>query len=282
MSNKVFNFDSDEVKSKIAYDLKLFNRMENSFDYIHATLVKLKKHVSGDSPKLIKRSFLEGKNYNWVAITSGNVKILIRAYGCHFTVYTCLEEERKWGVDKRYSAFIYHVKTNEITIDDEIEGIPKPKKDDVDYISDHYMDYFFEKPFAMFNTQMDTLIGLVRKQKVRSLWNTYSFERPKFVRIKNIHCGESINSFDELIFCAEELSSIHTTLFSENDMLKAIKKFKVGDKFEGDGIYHSGTITKVCTKVEDGCYHNVGLEVDGKWHDVYSLTMWDLNAVFPK
>ncbi len=285
----VFNFSNDHVKAKIAYDLQLFKRIGKSFDYTHKKLVSLGHHVEGDKPQLSKGICIEGKNYNWVAVTSGNVKILIRTYDNHFTVYTCLEETHEYKntktgkmctyTDKEYGAFTYHTDTTKITIDDEIEGIPKPKNKDEDYIEDYYMDCFYNNPFTMFNTQLKGLIDVIGKHEVHTLWNDYSFARPKFVSIKIAYNGESVSSFDKLFFCAEELSCKHMELFAENEMLEGIKKFKVGDEFKGK--FNKGIITEVRTEVEDGYYHGVGLTIGEEWCDVYSLTHWDLDGVFP-
>jgi len=276
MSNvSVFDFSGDHVKSKITYKLKLFRRMGESFEYVHDKLVSLGHHVSGDSPKVNNDICSEGKNYDWVAITSGNVKMLIRTYHMHFTVFTCVEDA-KW-LDRHYGAFTYNVNTKKMTKDDEVEGIPKPSEDEK-YPDEYYSDYLFDDPFLMFNRQLDTILEIVRRGEVHTLWNTYSFERPKFVEVKNVYDGESITSFDELIFCGEELSCKHMQLFAETDMFEEIQKFKVGDRFIGD--MHKGTITEVRTVVKDGYYHNTGLKIGDKWEDVYSLTRWDLTGVF--
>ncbi len=275
---KVFKFSDDDVKSKIIYDLKLMKRIGKSFDYVHEKLKELGHHVSGDTP-LTKDICSEGKSYRWVAITNGNVKILIRIYNLHFTIYTCLEEKMdKWSV-KRYGSFTYMVDTKKITEDDEIEGIPTPSEGE-QYIADYYSDYMYDQPFLMLNSQMKTLIEIIRKQEVHTLWNNYSFERPHFITVKNIYDNNNISSIDDIVFCAEELSNKHIELFAQTDMLEGIKRFKVGDEFKGD--MHKGTITEIRTELKNNYYHGVGLKIGDKWEDVYSLTRWDLEGVFPE
>ena len=284
MKNKVFNFKEDEVKGKILYDLRLMNRMKDSFEYLHGKLSALGFHVEGETPQLAKKHFSEGKSYDWVAITSGNVRMLIRTYQMHYTVYTCLAEEWKGGhLDKYYGAFSFYVNTDKIRQEDKIDGVPDPGDDwdDSWSLRDYYHDWLYDQPFLLFNQHMAAIIEIIGNRDVHTLWNTHSFERPHFVEVKNIHHGEEITSFDELIFCAEEMSTKHMQLFSENEMLEEIKKFKAGDEFNGD--MHKGIITEVRTEAD--CHHSKGIRIDSerwgdKWIDVYSLTRWDLEAVF--
>ena len=283
----VFDFDDDHVKSKLNYDLDMYNRMGKAFDYIHATLTKLGHCVNGKKriPKINPKKLQEDKNYKWIAVTFNNVKMVIRVYNTHLTVFTCLEETRsyekgKTWTDKYYGAFMYNTLYDKIKAEDVIPGVRYSKKrDDEDYLHDYYMDELFENPFLVFNTHLPKLIEMIKDRNIRSLWNSYSFERPHFVKVKTAFEGsESINSVDEYIFCAQELSFKHTQLFAENDMLEEIKKFKVGDHFEGKHV--KGIIKKVCTEVEDDYYHNVGLKIGDKWEDVYALTNWNVDAVF--
>lgn len=101
-----------------------------------------------------------------------------------------------------------------------------------------------------------------------------------------VFVGESIYSVDKLIFCAEELSSTHTALFAENEMLEKLKEItdRVGEKFD-----HQYTIKEVRTEFpkqySDPYYHGVGLNLekeDGKtdFQDVYSLTMYYYESIF--
>ena len=71
---------------------------------------------------------MEGKNYHWSTFESEGVKLLIRQFRQHLTVYTNFDkkhmhEGKHLWTDSRYSAFTFHTNTKKITIDDVIEGI---------------------------------------------------------------------------------------------------------------------------------------------------------------
>ena len=234
-----FIFDDGDVKGCILADLKLLHRMRDSFDYVHSKLRKLGCHVEGRLPKPTPEHFNEGKNYSWVALTSYTVRMLIRAYGSHFTVYAQRDTP---GWFPRCSAFMYSVDTKKITIKDKIRGFPRPG--DMLDIEGYYNGALYGNPALCFNTHLSMILKAIRKDDVHSLWNDYAYKRQHFVKIQNIYDGESIVSIDRLVFCAEELSTQHICLAAENEVLEAIKKYKKGDIFSTDRRGHNKVIAR--------------------------------------
>lgn len=270
--NKIFRFEADDIKGHIRYEMKLMRKMGKSFDYIHDMLTKLnyhKEYKAADTIKLENLKYDEGKNYNWIAITCGRVKLILRVYGGHFTIFcrneTVHQFEKMSYTEKRYSAFTFYVDTKKV---------PEDKR-----------DYYHEHSFEDLNNAMPEMIKMIAEDKVCSFWNNYSLKRPDHCEIKNVFDGEDIVSVDKLIFCAEELSSEHLSLFAQNDMLEILKslKDKVGQPFDG-----RHTIKKITTEFSkqysDPYYHGVGITVvdeKGKtdFHDVYCLSHWYMEAV---
>jgi len=290
-TNKIFKFSEDEARSLFEYNLKLVGRIGSSFDYVFEKMEKLGHHISGDNPKLSKDKFREGKNYHWSSLkTDDNIQMLFRQYGQHLTVYTCrttplYDGDTLLWTETNYSSFTFHVETSKITREDVIEGIPQPDES-IKWVSDYYSDYFYDEPFLMFNIYLPEIIQHVRKGNEWLISNSSSIKVPKFVDIKMIFHGNTIDSYDNIIYCAEELSNTHICLFAENEMLEAIKQYNVGDTF-GKG-FEEGTITKVATDVKDDAYYHCGLGMKlkhngkDKWIDVYSLTQYYIRYFFPE
>ena len=275
---ELFKFDGDDIKRHIQYEMRLLDKMEASFEYVFKTLTKLGYHKNVTKLKKIdfnKYKCDKGKNYNWYAITSGAANFLIRTYGSHFTIYTKNVVERKLTSGhtydrNRYSAFTLHSNTNKM--------------------SDKMSDSFCDNPFQDLNVLFPTIVDHVLRDRVQSLWNSVSFPRPDHCDIKNVYDGESITSIDQIIFCAEELSNIHISMYAQNEILEALKS--LGADVIGKTFY-GGEITEVKTEFpkqySDPYYHGVGIETmkDGKkeFADVYSIANWhleELESLLPK
>lgn len=268
MENKIFKFEADDIKNYIRYEMNLYDRISESFDYVHSMLVKIKCHKvlkPTDVVKLEKLKYNKGKNYNWIAITCGDVKLVLRVYGHHFTFY-CKNEmadkaETRPYRRTRYSAFTFYVET---------EKIADIKK----------RDYTYEHNFEDLNSIMQDIIKKVAENEVQGLWNSYSLVRPDYCEVENIYYGEEVSSIDKLIFCCEELSSQHLELFAENDMLETLKGLTdvIGKPFGSRRTVKSIT-TEFPKEYSDPYYHGVGITVadeNGKteFHDVYRLSRW--------
>lgn len=270
--DKIFKFEADDIKNHIRYEMKLYEKMGESFNYIHNMLVKLKyhkKYKAADVFKLEKLKYDEGKNYNWVAITCGTAKLILRVYGGHFTIFCNNETIRqlKGGssyIRNRYSAFTFFVNRDKVPVDKR--------------------DYYHEHTFEDLNKIMPAIIKGIAEDKVFTFWNSYSLVRPDYCEVKNVFFGEDSASIDKVIFCAEELSSEHLSLFAQNDMLEILKGIKdaVGKPFGRDKV--KSITTEFPKQYSDPYYHGVGITVvkeNGKedFHDVYRLCQWYMEDV---
>lgn len=269
-----FNFDKHDVEKYIQYELKVMSNMEGTFNYVFEKL-KEKKHFldldkkSGEI-ELHKVKADEGKSYNWIAVKSGDVDLIIRTYNTHHTIFTKRNKSRKIGEDfnydcSRYSAFTFRTNT--------------------DGLGDKLHDSYCDNPFIDLNAALPQIIEHCNIDRIQSLWNTAGFIRPEYCEVKNAYDGESIHSVDTMIYCAEELTSKHMELFAQNDMMKTLEvlqaKGVIGEKFE------RGTVKSISTKFpkeySEPYYHAIGIEINEgdkrKFHDVYSLTYWYMDAV---
>jgi len=270
-----YKFEKNDITRHIQYDLEVMRNLESSFNYVFEKL-ELKKHfVNLDKKKgeikLHKVKADEGKNYDWIAVQSGTVKLIIRTYRQHHTIFTKnkttkkLESGREY-TNSRYSAFTFHTNT---------KGF-----------SDALHEKYYENKFIDLNVALPQIIEHCAKDRIQSLWNSAGFKRPEYCEVKNAYDGENITSVDLLIYCAEELSDKHMELFAQNDMMETLKQLQakgvIGENFE------RGTVKSIDTEFpkdyDEPYYHAIGIEVveaDGrnKFNDVYCLTRWHMDAV---
>lgn len=269
---ELFKFDGDDIKRHIQYEMRLLDKMEASFEYVFKTLTKIGYHKNVTKLKKIdfnKYKCDEGKNYNWYAITSGAAKLLIRTYGTHFTIYTKNVVKRKLTSGRtydrsRYSAFTLHSNR--------------------DKMSDDMSDSFCDDGFQDLNTLFPSIVEHVLTDKIHSLWNNLGFPRPDHCDVKNVYDGESIISVDKIIFCGEELSNIHMSLYAQNEILEALKSLGadvIGKTFSGGEI--TEIITEFPKQYSDPYYHGVGIVTKKKdkieFADVYSIAHWHLEEL---
>lgn len=255
MKNK-FNFDEKAVQYHMIREMKVLQQNSEAFRYIAD---KLPNQTELD---LSKVNWSEGKNYDWCVIVNGNVTLIIRKYGSHFTIFTKVKIERKFSKNEiyystKYGALLFHTKGGG--------------------------DELVNNNFTDFNKSVvEQLIEIVRKDELHCIWNDLCFKRHKRAKVKLIFHGETIDSVDKFMYALDELSQKYLELFSENDMLEKISTFKKGDKF---GL---NTVDLVSSKIEnpdDIYYHGLGLNYTDnfgakQWHDVYALTRWHFEEIF--
>lgn len=263
---RFFKFDSRDVKSILTYELKLMWRMQDSFQFIFERLVELGHHqeikkVEGFDLESIPHR--EGKNYHYIAVTYKNIKLLLRKYGAHITVFVQVQTKYQ----KQYGAFTFHTDTTGL------DG----------KLHDSYCDY----PLTELNKGLPRLMELLQEDKIHGLWNNYTFPVPDYCEVKVAFVHEEVYSFDLTVFCAEELSNLHLELFSEGKMLEKLKTMsdRVGQPLDSQYIIKE-IKTDFPEQYDDPYYHGVGIACadkrtsEKKWIDVYSLTMWYLDDVF--
>ncbi len=267
----LFGFEERDITSHMMRELKLGRKFKDSFNYILTKLPiqKLKADLS-------KLKWDEGKNYDWAIIKDGLVTLIFRKYSDHFTIFFKVEagpeDDYTLTYNKGYGCFSFH--TNKDKLSDE---------DSDSRVDDNFLDL---------NKYIKAIIKLLADGDVHSLWNSYSLKnpdevsRPEYIELKNIWNGgnEDISSINDFIFCCDELFNKYLELFAQTDMMNKIKKIKAGDML---GVYK---VVRVNPKTKDSYYHDAGLELkntnfkDSKpsWADVYSLTRYYLNYVFPE
>lgn len=275
------NFSKDQLSMLITSELKLDKKIKVSLPYIVEQLKKTGNSITLDSLDNIdlnKSKRVEGKNYDWFVVEYENLTFVIRKYRLHFTIY-CLKlvDSEIMGKNNKISAFIVHTKSSKFNLSDSEH--------------DKLMEEYYDNPFLDLNVLMKGIVEHYQKNNFHFLSNPSSLPRPKHVEISNIfECDEyfsdmRIVSFDKLVFCVEELDTIHHTLFAENTMLDKLKDmsktFVVGQKFDSQ---HN--IKEICTDLKDDYYNDVGILLEesstGKpnFTDVYSLTRWYYDSIF--
>lgn len=243
----IFSFSERDLYFYLLHEMNLSRKFKQSFNYIISRLPihKLKP--------LIELKWDEGKNYHWSIIEHDNIILIFRQYGYHFTIFfKNLNSSDYLG---KYGCFFFDNNQNS----------------DVDY-------------FTELDKLLPSLIQLLKDGDIQSLWNNYSFPRPDYIEFKNIwNGGDDLSSIDNFVFCCDELFDKYLELFAETDMLDKIKTIKVGD------MISTYKVENVITESKDGYYHGVGLkwhntnfpESGNIWNDVYSLTRYYINYLFP-
>lgn len=270
-----FKFEKDDVVNHIRYELHTLRNLQTSFNYVFEKLqaqkhfVDLTKHKGEIKLHEVKAD--EGKSYDWIAVKSDNVHLIIRSYHTHHTIFTKKNKVDRIGdnydyENSRYAAFTFRTET---------KGL-----------ADRMHDAYCDNKFIDLNAALPQIIEHCAKDRIHSLWNSAGFKRPEYCEVKNAYDGETIESLDTMIYCAEELSDKHMELFSQIDMMETLKvlqgKGVIGQKFE------RGTVNSINTEFPkqygDPYYHAIGIEVltnDKKkeFKDVYSLTRWYMDAI---
>ena len=273
MKNPVFNFEVYDIKSHFQYKLKSFRKMKKSLDFVFNMMESLGHYKKLTSLENVDFNTIqkEGKNYDWSVIEYKNVKLLIRTYQRHLTIFVKVEQDDKVYPTTDYGAFTFYTNLEHRSVSD----------DDHDRMSEE----MWNNKFLHLNGVAKNLFEVLQKEGgTHWLSNSASFKVPKFIDVKVAFSNEMIHSYDKIIFAFEELSSLNHTLFAENTMLEKLKEgaIKIGDKIGRDKVI------EVCTKFpeqySDPYYHGVGVRVnDGdrdKMIDVYSLTRYYYEYIF--
>lgn len=277
---ELFVFDEQDIQFQIIHKMNINSKASKSFTYVHEKLVLLGFHLDITDQKeydLDSVKMDEGKNYNWVAITSGDYRFIIRQFGTHSTVFwkkikvkTYPKEDGSTFSFNRVKngAFLFSVKESKL--------------------SDAERDEYYDKPLTELTKMFPRVIEMMDENILHLLWNNLSFQLPKHCKVETCYEGESISSLDKFAFACDELSSKHLALFAENEMLEKLKTLKVGADFGTHDTIESIS-TEFPKQYSDPYYHGVGLNIisktrdeKSKWHDVYSLTRYYFDEVFVK
>jgi len=282
----IFKFERDEIDSHIKYELNLFNRIKKPLDYVFESLEKNGYSLtltSLEKVNLKKVKFNEGKSYNWCVIKFENVKLMIRSYQQHLTIFTRAEiycdilEKNKIT----RGAFTFHTDFDRMKLTDKQH--------------DRKLDFMWDNPLLDLNKVIKEIFEHLKKDKFHWLDNSASLKLPDGVKLKQAYedrgFGEQrIYSFDLLTFCFEEINSLHVQYFAENTMFEYLPELKKrkGDFLEG-GYDKPRKIKEVITKLKDNYYHGVGVVLEDesrsdktKFEDVYSLTRYFYEGIFGK
>ena len=274
---QIFDFEDRDLRNLVVTNLKLFRGMKTAFNYVYDALVKQGNHydLSASKIDLDTASSNKGKNYNWMACSTGDiegsVEFIIRQYGLHQTLYYKLTSVCKYKGMEDWKEFQYGC----LTFNTDTKSMDG-KEHDLHY------DY----PFMELNAVMPNLIKLITDDKVHGIWNDLMFPIPKYCEVKTAFYGDEIRSYDLLVFCAEELSTINRDFFAETDMMTMLKSIDP-EKARGTKL-GQGNITSIITEFpkaySDPYYHGVGIMVQERKdykriYDVYSLTEYYLENV---
>ncbi len=267
---EIFGFDKRDVERYMIRELGLKKKFAKCFNYVHTSLSALNKPCK--IPKdLEKLNWYKGKSYDWVSISDNNTFLVIRKYNTHFTIFFKNIPTKGDDYDIRYGTkygcFEFHTNTEHLSGDE----------------SDSYVDDNFKD----INKYLKPIITLIKDDLAHAVWNSYSLklknekQRPNHIEVKSVWDGDdTIISIDKFIFACDELFHRYLEIFAQTEMLNHLKTLKKGDKI---GSY---TITKIKTDVKKDYFHDAGLEMkddrgDIKWQDVYGLTMFYYEDVFP-
>lgn len=260
----VFNFEGSDIQSYFNAELRIGRRLKKSFDYVVNKLgvQKLKESLE-------KLKWHETKNYDWCAVGNETTTFLIRKYRSHFTIYSKHKhkDDEFDFFQRNFDIFTYQSNTEMLSAEEHDERVDNPCMD--------------------LDQSINQLFEIAGKNELHTIWNTYSFIRPKHVEVKVVINGESISSYDLLIFACEEISTFGQQLFAENDVLEKIKTLKIGADFSSRfGDYTIVDIrTEFPKQYSDPYYHGVGLTLKNKrdskeeFQDVYSLTHWHIEGL---
>ncbi len=270
---EIFKFEKEVLTNHIRYDLYTFDKVKKPLDYICETLEK-----NGHSIKLTSLSKIdlgkvkekEGKNYNWSVVNYKNVRLLIRTYKQHLTIYTRVFKKEKKYDQYEYGAFTFNTNL------DMFKGTDKQH--------DSLMDEMYDNPFMMLNKCAKQLFEVLIERGAYWVWNSACWKTPDLVEVKLAYEKEIIHSLDIFAFCMEEIDHLHCHLYAENTMFEKLPELK---KRVGKDFDHQYKIKSVETKVKNGYYHGAGVLLEDKkdkkntsFKDVYTLTRWYHDNVF--
>lgn len=260
MIKDIFEFSDSNLKQHIVYENKLMKKLKLSFDYLQKYL-PINQVDKKFSFKKIK--FYEGKNYDWFFLVKSNVYLLVRQYGSHFT-FISLNKDKEISYRDRLAVF---------TISNDREKM-----------DDKTSDELCDNKFLTIEKILPSLIKMIEEDNVHSIWNSLSLVRPDYTDVKIAQIGDLTHNLDLFLFVCHEVFGMHLVEFAENEMANKIAEFKVGDML--GNVYQ---ITDVKDKINKEYYYSTGLslintnfpESKPQWADIYSLTRYYLEYVFP-
>lgn len=261
----MFGYSNDTEKRSYVIENNILFKLKYSFKYIKDKIPTNSITADGENLKMN-----EGKNYNWYKFEHKNVTMIVREYGNHKTIY-CMVKSKD---DERKSS--YFDKLHILIMND--ENIPTEMADEV-----------HENYNGSMMLLLKPMMDLLSENKTSVFEHRLKDVKPSYTKIEMVYSSEeTVYSLDMLMFACDEIFHIHMCLFSENDVLEKLKTLKVGDKFGG---YRE--IVSIKTDIKDEYYHAVGLttkrtdefgmlhEKKDEWMDVYSITRWRLECMFP-
>lgn len=268
---KMFKFEKECITDYIRYDLNLFNNIKEPINYIFKILENKGNSLtlkSLDKINLNKIKELKGKNYNWSVINYKNVKLLIRSYGKHLTIYTKITKNKNNKNILEYGAFTFYTNLDNF------------KGTDIEH--DILLDEFYDNHFYDLNKCIKELFNVLIERGVYWVNNSVCFKVPEYVEIKLAYCDNIVSSYDNFIYCIEEIDFIYYQLFAETSTFKMLEIFKnkIDEQFNCNY-----KIKEVKNDLKDNYYHNVGILLvndknETKFEDVYSLTRWYFENIF--
>ena len=288
---KPFRFEKDDVVRHIVREMKAVKEFKGSFEYVFDKLKTLGHYIAGDNiiiPSQYEygdKIWMERKNYPWLAIESKGVRMMIRAYQQHYTIYYNINEKLSVEIEDgknydytegKYGVFTFFTDSDLIDLDELREelGIPDAK---------YPQDHLNELPAYDLNKWINQLVDLAI-ERFGSMWLVGDNDNklPKRIKIKDVFdikgfmSDAHINKIDDFVFACEEIGQVHLELFAENEMVERLKELKVGDSFGNNKI------AEIKLDTSNGTYyHGAGIKTDkGKWSDVYSLTHWYYDNLF--
>lgn len=265
-SKEIIKYSDNDIKSGLVtkgrYGKKIQKLMKYLENHIPINTVTADKTFDFSTLK-----FSEGKNYDWFFLVSEDVKLLIRQYRLHFTVFA-IKKDNDYEFFDKPSIFTIH------TDFDRVE-----RSTENDKLSDHHCD----NNFLTFETLLPQIFEFVATDKVGGMWNDYSFKCPKHTKATPALSGQdTVYNLNHIIFAMDEICGKYSECFAQNEVLEKLKTLSVGDTF---GDYY--TISEVRTEVKDDYYHNAGIRYylnsnpkEIKWADVYSLGRYYFDELF--
>ncbi len=276
-ASELYKFDSHEFSGFVNYKSKLPKRIKKGLRYVCEILLKNGNFINVTPTELDSFNFsdidnwYETKNYQYVVLKIDYSHILLRRYHTHFSFF-CLSIKRIDLKDYKFEgepsdnllSFLSHLSLFTChTSRDMIKG-------------DEEHDLFIDNPEIDLDAHKEDIFKNILERKEQSL---QFISKEKRFKIKLAYVGESVYSYDSLIFFAEELDTLYLELVAENFVYNELKANP--DKFIGKKI-DRGVVTSVKTDLIDGYYHSVGVNTTNENYifDVYRIARWYFDDLF--
>jgi hypothetical protein len=253
----MFNFDKYDVSRFVTHDLRIVRNTKECFDFLVAEMTKAGQHHTyekDDHIDLENLMWREGKSYNWTAITKGNVQIIIREFGLHYTLF-CIntesnEFEGRTFIRRNLTMFTF---------------LSSPSDEE----HDHYSDFKFED----INLCLPEIIKEASEDNLHRVDSIKT--KPDHTTIKIAFNREVIHSYDVLFYCLEEISREHLAMYAETTM-EILRSIEPGMLLEGREIIEVFAPSEDFIVDDDTYFHGYGLKTTERTYiyDVYTLTRY--------